>query len=120
MIRLYSEPPKNDTHFQRMSSACENWAASYNEVLATQRLNLKHVPADEEGLVPAHSTGYWRFEITTDANTLLADFEVALQSEVSWYRLKYHMCSHDESNPGGCSWDESMTRDYGTVPAGIP
>ena len=116
MIWLYSEPPRNSNHFTKMWSACEDWAATYSETIQTQRLELTHVLA-EDG-VPEHTTGRWRFEMNTDANTLLADLEADLQPEVSWYRLKYHECGHDGT--GRCSFDETQNREFGTVPAGIP
>ena len=119
MIQLYSEPANNDNHFTRMWSVCEDWAASYSETLQTQRLELTPITGEDDD-VPEHTVGHWRFEMTTDANTLLADLETSLQGEVAWYRLKYHSCSHDETSGVGCSWDETQTREYGTVPAGIP
>lgn len=120
MVRLYSEPPKNENHFTRMYQACEDWTTRYNETLQTQRLDLRHITASDDRPEPAHTVGHWRFVMDTDANTLLADLEADLQSEVSWYRLKYHECSHDEAATGGCSWDDAQTREFGTVPAGIP
>lgn len=118
MVWIRTEPPKNDNHFVKMQTACENWVASYSETLQTNRLELAHFPA-EDGL-PEHTTGWWRFEMDADAETLLADLEADLQRETRWFRLKYHECSHDEAEPGGCSFDESQTREYGTVPGGIP
>lgn len=120
MIRLYSEPPKNANHFDRMWTACENWVATYSEALQTDRLELTHITETDEGAASEHTTGVWRFEMTADANTLLADLEADLQAEVNWYRLKYHSCDHDESTQGGCSWDDTQTREFGTIPVGIP
>lgn len=119
MIRIWSEFPRNDNHFNKMHSACEDWVASYNEALTTQRFSLTRMTVSGDGVDADHTVGHWRFEWTEDVTTLLADLESALQSEVSWYRLRYHECVHDSS--GSCPpWDESMTREYGTIPAGIP
>lgn len=118
MIRAWSEPPNNDNHFQRMYQACEDWVNQYTEVLTSQRLALTHVHADTGG--SEHTRGWWRFDWAEDATTLLADLESALQAEVGWYVIKYHHCDHDGSEDEGCTWDESQTREYGTVPTDIP
>ena len=120
MIRIYTEPPNNDNHLQRMRSACDKWAATYPEALEAQRLGLTQITVEADDVAPEHTMGHWRFEMSTGADTLLTDLETSLQSEVGWYRLKYHECDHDEAEQQGCSWDESMTREYGAVPAGIP
>lgn len=118
MVWLRTEPPRNAAHFTKLQAACDTWTASYSETLLTHSLDITHVAADDG--MPEHTTGWWRFEMTTDATTLLADLEAALQAEVAWYKIKYHRCSHDEAAPGGCTFDETQTREYGTVPAGIP
>lgn len=114
MIRLWSEPPNNTNHFDRMYAACEDWAGRYAETLTTQRLSLTHITDNE----PAYTVGHWRFDWAEDATALLDDLEADLQAEVAWYRLRFHECSHDESDSVECSWDE--TREFGTIPAGIP
>lgn len=119
MIRVWTEPPANDNHLQRMRSAAEDWASSYDETLTTERLTVSHSEPDENEGDTDHSTGCWRFAWHEDATVLLDDLETDLQSEVDWYRIKYHSCSHD-GETGDCAWDESMERNYGTVPAGIP
>lgn len=116
MIRVWSEPPDNDNHFDRMYQACEDWATSYDEALETDRLSLTHVQPVEE-TDTEHTTGWWRFAWHEDATLLLDDLEADLQAEVDWYRLKYHVCDHDQSEDRvGCSWDESETREFGTIP----
>ena len=117
MIRVWSEYPNNDNHFNRMTSACENWVSNYSETLETQRLSLTRITDVES---TNYTTGYWRFAWHEGATVLLDDLETGLQSEVEYYRIRYHSCSHDETAGAACSWDESMTREYGTVPAGIP
>lgn len=118
MIRVWSEPPKNDNHLTKMRSACEDWTGRYSETLTTDRLAIEHVHLEEA--VSEHTTGWWRFEWHEDAVTLLNELESDLQNEVKWYRIRYHACDHDGSDNGGCSWDESQTREYGAVPQGIP
>lgn len=119
MIRVWSEAPNNDNKFQRMRTACEDWVSRYSETLTTQRLSLTHVtpPGDTTS---EHTTGYWRFSWSEDHQQLLDDLEADLQSEVNWYVIWYHECDHDDSasNRSGCSWSD--TREYGTVPDGIP
>lgn len=117
MIKIWSEYPNNDNHFNRMYQACEDWASNYAETLETQRLALTRFTADE---TTNHTAGWWRFEWHEDATPLLDDLESDLQSEVEYYRIRYHSCDHDEASGDGCSWDESQTREYGTVPEGIP
>lgn len=118
MIRLWSEPPNNDTHLTNIRRECESWVSRYPETLTNQRLAVTHIPATP--ISTAHTVGHWRFDSSADVNTLLTDLETSLQSVVSYYRIRYHACDHDDSSPSGCSWDESQTREYGTVPEGIP
>lgn len=45
-------------------------------------------------------------------------FEQVLKGEVSWYRIKYHECDHDEENPSGCGgWQTE--KEGGTVPSDV-
>lgn len=119
MIRVWSEAPNNDNHFQRMYQACEDWVASYNETLETERLDLTHVDSSAgDTSTPEHTVGHWRFAWHEDHTQLLDDLESDLQGEVDWYRIKYHECDHDQSEGRvGCSWDE--TREFGTIPDGL-
>ena len=117
MVRVWSEYPNNDNHFNRMHQACENWVSNHSETLETQRLPLTRITDVE---TTNHTDGFWRFAWHEDAPTLLDNLESALQAEVDYYRIRYHSCSHDETSRHRCTWDESMTREYGTVPAGIP
>lgn len=118
MIRIWTDPPRNDNHLRKMRDACENWVASYNETLTTQRLTVSHPPPDEDEGEVDHTRGYWRFDWSEDATTLLNDLEADLQSETSWYLIKYHPCENDGGG-GDCVWDDSMDRTYGTVPTGL-
>jgi hypothetical protein len=39
-------------------------------------------------------------------------------SYCEWHRLAYHVCTHDESNPQPCPWDD--VRKNGSVPSHVP
>lgn len=119
MIRVWSEPPNNTNHLNRMQTACEDWAARYSETLTTQRLTLSHSEPDESEGDVDYTTGYWRFDWSEDATALLDDLEADLQGEVDWARIRYHSCNHDDpdSAGSGCSWEE--TREFGSVPVGL-
>lgn len=121
MIRVYSAPPKTDAHFQRMRRVCENWAMRYDETLKTDRMGLTHTTPSAWGDMSAseHAMGQWRFAWHEDRAQLLSDLEAPLRSEVGWLKILYHSCDHDESTPTGCEWDETETREYGSVPGDL-
>jgi hypothetical protein len=67
---------------------------------------------------PIHFRGDLRFEFSDAKTDLLSQMETDLQAVVSWYRIGYHECDHDEANGSPCNWNEQI--EYGTVPDGLP
>lgn len=123
MIRAWSEPPDNDDNLQQIRETCEDWVSRYDETLESQRLTIQHIIPDPEENKDEHTTGYWRFVWAEDHTQLLDDLETDLQDVVSWYRLRYHECANDEDadeTRPSCEWDDTETRDYGTVPSWVP
>jgi len=47
-----------------------------------------------------------RFEWSEDKDNTLQKCADKFKKKVDWFRLVYHECDHDASNPTGCSWDE--------------
>lgn len=78
-------------------------------------------PTDTEELPEAYRAGLWRFDVDDHtAEELLDTFENILRGPAKWYRIRYHLCSHDEEDPSPCSWDDSKTRLGGPVPPELP
>lgn len=115
MVRLYAEPPKGE-----VDTAINNWVSNFNEWTgAPEEHSLTEGNTELDGSGTQHIRGSWYFHDDSDSKTaLLDDVESKLQAVVSWYRIGYHVCDHDASNPSRCSWDD--TREYGTVPSDIP
>lgn len=101
-----------------IEQAVGDWLGSHEEVLTNQRLSLRRIERQNS---PSRLSGHWRFANSEDRATLLDGLETALGSATEWHRLRYHICDHDDStsNRGGCSWDETLTREQGTVPSGL-
>ena len=120
MVRVWSENPPNYS-VNEIRQACEGWASRYDETLTTEKLTITHATGgDEDSDFTEHLTGHWRFSWSENHTILLDDLETDLQEYVDWSRIKYHECeSFNESgveNPTPCSWDETETREFGTVP----
>jgi len=58
------------------------------------------------------------FEWTQDRDIILDNLNQQMAAWCDWNRLFWHECSHDESQPQPCEWNEK--RENGTVPADIP
>jgi len=69
--------------------------------------------------VPEHYRGEFVFEWSAERALILDSLEQNLSASADWYRIKYHVCDHDEADRGGCRWDPSETRTGGTVPDGV-
>lgn len=63
-----------------------------------------------------------RFELSDAKDNLLQKFEDKLKNKVDWYRVHYHGCDHDETDRGGCSWQDKAewTDKDVTIPSYIP
>lgn len=42
---------------------------------------------------------------TTEKNDLTEQIKKEADKTASWWQIRCHECSHDESNPNGCSWE---------------
>ena len=121
MIQLRCEVKNNITE-QQVHDTCEAWAANYSETLTTERLSITRVPADEG--TTAHYHGAWRFVWGEDRVALLDHLQSDLNPRVTWARIDYHACTHDEDQTTrpGCAWNTEaadLPRIIGTPPADI-
>ena len=67
---------------------------------------------------PEYYAGELAFDWNAESKSIIVDnLEGYLSSYCDWYRLGYHICTHDEDD-ADCTWDD--VRDGGTVPASIP
>lgn len=118
MVRLYIEPPKGDAE-----TAVNNWVENHNEWTDDPvDHTLAEVNTELDGSGTTYVRGDYRFVQDSTATDLLDDLEQRLGNLQGglWYRIGYHVCEHDEDNPGACSFDDSMTRENGTIPSDIP
>lgn len=63
-----------------------------------------------------------RFLKDDTKDNLLQKFTDKLKDKVAWYGVGYHDCTHDESDPHACSWDDKTEwadKDV-TIPVNIP
>lgn len=63
-----------------------------------------------------------RFLLDDAKDNLLQKFTDKLVNKVDWYRVGYHECSHDESDPTGCDWQDSeeWAAQGASIPAAVP
>lgn len=118
MVRLYMEPPKGDAE-----TAVNNWVENHNEWTDDPvDHTLAEVNTELDGSGTTYVRGDYRFVQDSTATDLLDDLEQRLGNLQGglWYRIGYHVCEHDEDNPGACSFGDSMTRENGTIPSDIP
>lgn len=118
MVRLFIEPPKGNAE-----SAVDNWAQNHTEWADDPvEHSLTETETEIDGDGTAYLRGDYRFIQEETPTSLLDRLESRLQSIQGglWYRIGYHACTHDEDDPQPCSWDDSETRENGTVPSDIP
>lgn len=117
MIRVVCEPPKGDA-----DSAVDDWVTNYSEWTGDPvEHSLSETNTKLDGSGTQYVIGQWRFEDQGEGSTeILDDLSSKLQSLQSglWHNLAYHVCCHDESEPGNCSWNESVS--YGSIPSDVP
>lgn len=116
MVRMYVEPPKGGA-----DTAVDNWVSNHNEWTSNPvDHSLTETNAEIDGSGTTYVRGDYQFIQEETVTSLLDDLENNLQSIQSglWYRIGYHVCTHDESDGTGCSWEN--TRENGTVPSDIP
>lgn len=117
MIRVLCETPKGEAQ-----TAVDNWVSNYSEWTADPvEHSLVETNADIDGTGTTYVRGDWRFDDQgEDPTDILSDLSNRLQSIQSglWHRLGYHVCTHSETNPQPCSWDEK--KEFGTIPSDIP
>lgn len=63
-----------------------------------------------------------RFLMVDTKINLLQKFTDKLKDKVDWYRVGYHGCTYDETEPHACSWDDSVewSAKGVVIPSGIP
>jgi len=117
MVRLLLEPPKGNAE-----SAVDNRVQNHTEWTDDPvEHTLVETTAGLDDSGTTYVRGDWRFtdqgetptNILTDLSDRLKSFQGGL-----WHRLGYHVCPHDESNGGACSWDEK--KEWGSIPSDIP
>jgi len=117
MFRVVAQKP-SDITLTVANQLVDKWLANntaWTEDPVPHELSLVDDPLTD---APVHFRGDLRFEASDDKRALLDRIETDLSGVVSWYRVGYHRCSHDEDNAQPCSWDEGV--EFGTVPRGVP
>jgi hypothetical protein len=117
MFRLVVEQPDGVTE-QEANSIVDDWLANNTPWTDDPIDHSVFVVDDPLTDAPNHFRGDLRFEFSDAKTDLLSQMETDLQEVVSWYRIGYHECDHDEANANPCSWDNQI--EYGTVPDGLP
>lgn len=121
MIRIHCGPqsswPQSDCN-----AAVEDWMSKQSEWTPDPvDHSMQSAVNGETGT--AWWTGDYRLTFESDPkDNLLQKLEDKLVNKCDWYRLGYHECTHDESPPSPCSWDEERewTDKNVTIPSEIP
>jgi hypothetical protein len=116
MCRLLIEPPKGEAE-----TAVDNWVQNHTEWTDDP---VEHAMTETTAGINGDGTecvrGDYRFVQEEPADELLTGLEERLQGFQGglWYRIGYHACTHDESDPQPCEWED--VREGGDVPSDIP
>lgn len=120
MIRIFSHWPDGYTESD-INTAIQNWVDNHTEWTADLTAHtISGLNTNTDGSGTDYFRGDFRFEWSDDKTALLDDCETTLQSNVDWYRLGYHQCTHDGS--GACDWDDKREWSASgvTIPSDIP
>lgn len=61
--------------------------------------------------------GIARFPIDEDKQAIIDDMKNKIVHDLSWYKIDYHECNHDDPSEPEGEWEE-LSR-HGTVPGGV-
>lgn len=122
MIRLLTESPAGLT-VEEVNAEVQMWVDSHAEWFADsvshEVIEVRVGDISDDLLGTVYLRGDFRFEWDAQTATELLDsLEAQLMGSVAWWRIGYHSCHHDESNPQGCAWDQE--REFGIIPLDIP
>lgn len=117
MIRIFCENPPGLTILD-IDLVVQDWINTHTEWLDDPVAHEITPRESDDGTV--FLGGDFRFAIADLKTALLDTLELSLQPEVSWYRIGYHQCVHDEPDRGGCSWDDQREYNPQEIPASIP
>jgi len=118
LVRVYAEWPDGYT-IDQIQNAVNDWIdnhARWTDDWVSHEVTAANTEYDTDKPGVDFVAGDFRFTTDDTKAAILDDAEARLQQYVAWYRLGYHVCRHDETGECG-PWD---TREYGTIPAGIP
>lgn len=106
-------------------------AAAYHDWLSSFLTNLQPWESDEvtnsvsdapASPIDENDEDYYRVELAFDWSEdkahILDNLSLYADSYCDWYRLGYHVCTHDEDDPTPCEFEE--LRENGAVPDHIP
>lgn len=118
MVRIHAEDPP-DYSVSQIDAAVQDWVNNHTEwtadLVSHEITATASVESGDEWV-----SGDFRFESGDDKTILLDDAEAALQDYVSWYRLGYHTCYHDETPPQPCEWTDVREYNPGQIPDAVP
>lgn len=122
MIRVYIGP-NSKMSLTQAKDAWQKWVTNHSEWTndnTKHSLNKSNTRPDGSGTMYWH--GSCRFKLTDAKSNLIQKCEDKFVDKCDWYRLGYHKCDHDESQKGGCSWDDERewTATNQTIPSDIP
>lgn len=114
MVEIVTDP--DSVSFSDVESTVQSWKDNHEEVLTEKRSSLSHIEKDEYNKVEQFR-GFWRFSLNEDKQNLIDEIENALKNNFKWWVVRHHLCDHDETERGDCSWDYENSQ--GTVPEGV-
>lgn len=121
MFRVFVGPQSSWSQ-DKVNAAVEDWMSKQSEWVSDP---TEH---SMDGYThPDLGTSWWvgNYRLTFDSepkDNLFQKLEDKLGNKPDWYRVGYHVCTHDESSPTSCDWDE--VRDWAdkdsTIPSEVP
>lgn len=121
MIRVVASV-EGDYSLTQLNTEMDDWVSKQSEWTADPDTHQITETIGSETDDPIYRSGDYRFLLQDAKDNLLQKCEDKLVNKVSYYRLGYHACDHDQDDRTGCSWDEQREwTDTGvTIPDTVP
>lgn len=116
MIRLFISQDADDVLIQPQTGFIAVWLSNHEAWTVGRHDGMPTLQEPLDGSESYYAAD-WRFQWSESKELLTANLTGHVEPRSPWHRLGYHECTHDETDGGPCSWDDSV--EAGTVPSHV-
>lgn len=111
-----------DYSLDQLNTEMDDWVSKQSEWTPNADKHTIHDKINPGDTEPIYREGSYRFFLDDAKDNLIQKCEDKLENKVSWYRLGYESCLHDEETTSHCDWDEQRewTAKDVTIPDYVP